>query len=339
MGLIQWGKRIICFTLLMSCAIHADETESKSGLPEVSLEEAESKSILPTETIYADWIFSGIVRNESGEQYGYFFQMQRNNHTFHAISAVFDGENKQILLFDENTATLNESKTSNWQVGRAFLSFNPINESWIFGFKTKNKEGFNFKVDMLSHPENTPVIQDLRPGMELLISQTGRLNGHLQLGQDGKELFVMAKNAWYRHVWLTKDEDTMHLFSSLLCRFNDGSGLYSVNIPEEDAFQGAVAGLCDAQGTSRAMSQFINVKEDAKEGVWHIRVPSPALHLILSEAMKQGSVVAGFISKGEKMGFCLLSKDKLGGVALNQTKDEHQNEGIHASENSTEPKV
>ncbi|AHE67733.1 hypothetical protein [Legionella oakridgensis] len=331
MSLIQWGKRIICLALLINHSVHAGEITLKDSVSTTTVEEAEPKSMLPTETVYANWIFSGMATNENGGHYGYFFQVQRNNNTFHALSAVFDSESKRILLFDESSATIHEPKTSSWQIGRAFLSFNPINESWIFGFKIKNKEGFNFKVDMLSHPENTPVIQDLRSGMELLVSQTGRLNGHLQIGEEEKEQFVTAKNAWYRHVWLTKDQETSHPFSSLLCRFNDGSGLYSVNVPEEDAFRGAVAGLCDAQGASRVISQFIDIKKDKKEDVWHIRIPSPALHLVLSETINQNSVVAGFISKGEKTGFCLLSKDKLGESTASQPEP--------ASEHSAEPKA
>ena len=79
-----------------------------------------------------------------------------------------------------------------------------------------------------------------------------------------------------------------------------------------DALHGAVAGWRDEQGSPIVMSQFINIKQDAK-GPWHIRVTSPNLHLVLSDFIKQGSVVAGFVEDGKTPGFCMLSNDVLGG--------------------------
>ena len=84
-----------------------------------------------------------------------------------------------------------------------------------------------------------------------------------------------------------------------------------MNMVESDAVRGAVAGWFDAQGVSSAMSQFINVKE-APEGDWHIRIASPSLHFILSNTIKQHSVVAGFVAEKDKQGFCMLSADAMG---------------------------
>ena len=151
--------------------------------------------------------------------------------------------------------------------------------------------------------------------MVLLVSQTSRLNGHIKTGKDSKEEFVTAKNSWFRQVWFKKPQDKSCPFTGVLCRFNDGSGFYSVTMPDKNALRGAIAGYSNEQGVPLAMSQFIQVKQ-AKEGLWHIRVASPNLHLVLSDYIKQSSVVAGFLNKGKNPGFCMLSKNNLGSPPL-----------------------
>lgn len=299
---VHLAKLFVCLAIVVSSAIFAAETN-------------EQTRFLPPDPTYANWVFSGVVTNESGENYGYFFQMQRNGDQFNTIAALFDGQTKQVILFDESQAVIHDPTPYNWHVGRAFLRFNPINDSWIFGLKTQDKKGFNFKVDTLKQAENVPFVQDLRPGVELLVNQTSRLNGHVQAGDDNNEEFVTAKNAWFRQVWLTSGQDTSHRFTGVLCRFNDGSGFYSVNMAEADALRGAVAGWSDDQGISAVMSQFINVKQD-KKGPWHIRIPSPNLHLVLTDLIEQQSVVAGFVAEGKSPGFCMLSKELIGGGPL-----------------------
>ena len=93
-----------------------------------------------------------------------------------------------------------------------------------------------------------------------------------------------------------------------------------MNMGGADALRGAVAGWSDAQGLPAAMSQFINVKQDPK-GPWHIRLASPNLHLVLSDFTQKNSVVAGFVAEGTTPGFCMLSKDAIGGsIAMNHFK-------------------
>lgn len=295
---INIGKRLACLVIFLCTAVYAEEPL----LP---------NSFLPTEATQVNWVFSGVVANEEGDNYGYFFQMQRDGDVFHSIAALFDGQTNQVILMDESDAEIHEPTTYKWHVGRAFLRFNPINDSWIFGLKPKDNKGFNFKVDLLKESENIPVVQDLRPGVELIVTQTSHLNGHIQVGNEGKEQFVTAKNAWFRQLWLNSPQEKSHSFTGVLCRFNDGSGFYSANMIAPDALRGAVAGWSDAQGVPGVVSQFITVKQ-ATDGPWHIRIPSPNRHLVLSEFMAQHSVIAGFIKKGKSPAFCMLSQDTLG---------------------------
>jgi hypothetical protein len=292
-----------------------------SGMVHAIDDQIEPIGFLPAESTHANWVFSGNVTTENDEHYAYFFQMKRHDEVFHATVALFDAETKTRLLFDEETASIEHPEPYNWQVGHVFLRFNAINASWVFGFKTPDKKGFNFKVDMLNQSGQPLATQDLREGVEFLVSQTGQLNGHVQVNDEQvnpsekkqalKEEFVTAKNAWFRQIWLVKQDDKSHELSSVLCRFNDGSGFYAMNMLELDAMRASVAGAFDAHGDPSAISQFINVKQDT-DGPWHIRVTSPNVHLILSNLIEENAVVAGFVSEENKQGFCMLSQDEMG---------------------------
>lgn len=280
----------------------------------VKTEPEKSERTTSFNALQAYWVFSGIVTNESGEQYSYYFQMQRKNSQFYAIATLINSQTKEVLLFEESNATIAQPEVSNWQVGSAFLQFNPINNSWIFGVKTKNKKGFNFKADMLSQTENTHTIQGLRSGVEFLINQTGRLNGHLQIGDDSGEQFVTAQKAWFKQLWVSKPQGTMHPLTGVLCQFNDGSGFYAVSLQEEDALKGAVAGWRNAQGIAVSMSQFVTVKE-SKDDIWHISIASPKIQLSLQDALakenEKHQLIAG-LTNGVMPGFCTISKDEIG---------------------------
>ena len=302
MILARLGGLYLSAAIAFSGALYAADSDTEAVVP---------VGFIPSSSSQADWMFSGLVTNEIGENYAYFFQMQRHDNAFHAIAALFDVESRKLISFDEDSATIENPERYNWRVGRSFLRFNTINNSWVFGLKSLDKKGFNFKVDMLNHPENTPVAQDMRAGIAYITNQTGQLNGHVQIDEAGKEQFVTAQHAWFKQIWLTNPQNESHAFTSTLCRFSDGSGFNAMNMVEPDTVRGSVASCFDAQGAACAMSQFIHVTED-KEGVWHIQVASPKMHLTLSDILKKNGVVAGFVSEKDKFGFCTLSENSLG---------------------------
>ena len=295
------NKAWICLIWLLSFCVQADVTHVA----------VESPHFVPANSTEARWVFSGVVENEAGEQYGYFFQMDRLGHAFHSRAALFDVQTKIVLLQDEGEADIADASTYRWHVGHAFLHFNPINDSWVFGFKQANKAGFNFKVDMLKPSEALPTEQKLRSGISVLVSQTNSLNGHIK-SQDGRdEHFVTAGQAWFRQTSVTTPQSDTHAVKGVLCRFDDGSGFYSVNLPEEDALRGAMTGRFDAKGLAGPISQFIDVKALA-EGKWGIHVPSPNQEVLVSAFLQQQAMIAGVAEVGDKTGFCLLSEDTLG---------------------------
>ncbi|MBA2709529.1 MAG: hypothetical protein H0U57_02930 [Tatlockia sp.] len=296
------------FLLVTSYANASEPLESEKPQTETV------KSPISISALLASWAFSGTVTNENGDLYNYYFQMQRQANQFHAIATLINNQSKEVLLYEESDNTIDHLITTNWRVGRAFLQFNPINNSWVFGVTTKANKGFNFKVDMLGQPLTMPLSQGLRSGIELLVNQTGRLNGHLQTGETpSKDQFVTAQKAWFKQVWVSKSQASTHPLTGVLCQFNDGSGFFSVNLQEPDALRGAVAGWRDVEGTVIPMSQFVTIgKED---GLWSIRIPSPKIHLDLEDALAsvagKHQLIAG-LTKGKTPGFCTITTDEIG---------------------------
>lgn len=303
MNVLSSSKRIICvLCILGSSWLHAETI-------------VDASHFLPTDSKEARWVFSGVVANEKGEQYGYFFQMTREGTIFHSQAAIFDVQTKTPIMQDESAGEVVEDSSNRWHVGHAFLHFNPINDSWVFGVQQANKAGFNFRVDMLKPAEPLPVGQGLRPGIDVLVSQAHALNGHIY-GADGTETFVTAKHAWFRQMAITTATAAPHAVKGILCRFNDDSAFYSVNLPEADAIRGAIAGRFDADGVSTPMSQFIHVAASS-DGRWTIHIPSPQERVIISAFLKQSSMISGVAELGDRTGFCLLSEDSVGHLQPN----------------------
>ena len=298
---------LICLALLTANVSAAESAE----LVETNITKNSSR----INALESYWVFSGMVANENGERYNYYFQMQRKGNHFHAVAMLLDSQSKALLLYDESDATLEHLVNTNWHVGQAFMQFNPINNSWVFGVTTKENKGFNFKVDMLGQALTMPFSQGLRSGVELLVNQTGRLNGHIQTGEkSSKDQFVTAAKAWFKQIWVSKSQNSLHPLTGVLCQFNDGSGFFAENLQEPDALKGAVAGWRDVQGAAIPMSQFVSIKEK-QEGNWFIRIPSPKISLSLQNALTKQSekhqIIAG-LTEGKMPGFCIISNDEVG---------------------------
>ena len=304
----------VCFLFFFSGVIYAADSDADVIL---------QTGFLPVDSMHANWVFSGMVASEDGDHYAYLFQMQRHGNDFHTTVALFDVQTKSMLFMEEGNATMAEPERYNWHVGHTFLRFNPINDSWIFGLKTHDKRGFNFKVDMLNQSEHNSSVQGLRSGVDVIVTQTGQLNGHIQIAKEAEQ-FVAAKSTWFRQVWLSTSQNEPHHITGVLCRFDDDSGFYSMNMLEPDALRGAVTGWFDAQGAPVLMSQFINAKEGA-DGSWHIRATSPHLDLTLFDTIKKPSIVLGFVMNKNKQGFCVVNEDVIGEVSsehVSQTEPE-----------------
>lgn len=300
---------LFCLILMLQAVI------SRAELPVDGLVEASAaQSVLSLYSLQASWTFSGNVTNENNERYSYFLQIQRNNAQFHAIATLLDATSKGVLIYEESNTLIDQPELDHWQVGNIFLRFNPVNNSWVFGVKAKDKKGFNFKVDTLGLTKTQqPKQQNLRAGLELLISQTGQLNGHVQVDEKSTEQFVTAKKAWFRQIWVSKAQDDNHKLTSVLCEFNNGSALYSVNLPEEDAVRGTMAGWRDEQGKSLTMSQFLTIKEE-KDNTWQLHISSPKtdllIHNLIGNIDNSHQWIVG-LTEGSLPGFCAINFDEI----------------------------
>ncbi|WP_298623466.1 hypothetical protein [uncultured Legionella sp.] len=295
---------LICF---LSTNAFAAEEATTDGVEEV---------LKPVEPLVGSWSFSGMVSNESGDRYGYFFQVQRQGSDFHAKTALIDGQTNKLVLFYEGNEKIEKSTQLNWQVGRSFIRYNPINDSWIFGVKTENEKGFNFKVDMLKQDSEAKETLVLRPGVELQALQTSRLNGHIQTGAGGKEQFVTGNNAWFGKVWFSQDQATSHDISTAFCRLSNDNGFYSANLKEADATGAAVAGWRDASGNKVKMSQFLSIKPiDSNQ--CQLSLGLPKINLKVLNTLENGNntqlSVAGF-SQNNPKGFCFITEQSFAQV-------------------------
>lgn len=272
----------------------------------------EAEQVLqPVEPLVGSWTFSGMVFNESGDRYGYFFQVQRQDTKFHAKTALIDGQTNQLVFFYEGDEVIDKSTQLNWQVGRSFIRYNPINDSWIFGAKMPDGEkGFNFKVDMLKQANSDNETLTLRPGVQLQALQTSRLNGHIQVDSDSKEQFVTGNNAWFGKLWFSKDQKSAHDISTTFCRLSNDNGFYSANLKEVDATGAAIAGWRDASGNKVKMSQFISIRKlENNQCMLSLGLPKLNLRVINTLKPEEHSPlsVAGF-SKENPKSFCFVAE-------------------------------
>lgn len=266
----------------------------------------EQQTFMPTESAQSLWSFSGVIENESNNFYAYFFEMTRDGEYFHVTAALFDAETHALVFYEDETERLNNIEINNYAVGDAFLRFNPINERWVLGVKRKDKTGFNFKIDMQSPVEAGPQAQDLRRGLAMYAMQTSRVNGHIRQTK-GREQFVTASNTWFLQLWLTALQDKKIPLQSLFCRFNDGSGFYTIKLQGKDAKRAALAAWLDNQGKSLKISQFVQIKSTSKD-FYTIDISSPKHHYLLQNDLKtEDKIELGFIRQGGQ-GFCARSQ-------------------------------
>lgn len=289
---------LFSIVLLFNTQVFAVDNDVSEALPKSN------------EPVIGSWTFSGMVTTESGDRYGYFFQMKRQENDFYAKTALIDGQTNKLILFYEGSEKIDETAQLNWHVGRSFIRYNPINESWIFGVKAEDNKGFNFKVDMLKQVNEVAETLTLRPGVKLQALQTSRLNGHVLTGTDTKEQFVTGNNAWFGKVWFSNDQKSPHDISTTFCRLSNDNGFYSANLKEADATGAAVAGWRDAAGKKVKMSQFLTIKSlENNQSLLSLGLPKLTLKLLnsLENGDNTPLTIAGF-SKDTQKGFCYVAE-------------------------------
>lgn len=291
---------LVMFVCLFNGIGHADETTTTVEQELVAI---------PLAATHASWVFSGAVTAETGETYDYFFQVKRHANHIQALVSLIDAQNKAVIFMEDRSSDLTaDSSPDNWSIGPVFIRYNTINSSWVMGLDKGNQVGFNFKVDMLNQSTHDAVAQHFRKDVQVVVAQTGQVNGSVQLKEDVPAQFVTGKNAWFRQVVLTDAYPQSSELQGLLCRFDDGSRLYAMKLIESDVVRGTFSGLYNPEGMALAVSQFIRV-DHADTGAWQVKVPYPKLQFEFADALQHQSVALGFMTNKDKQGFCVMSKD------------------------------
>lgn len=263
----------------------------------------------PLAATNANWIFSGSVSSENGETYEYFFQAKRKQDAVQATVSLVDAQSKAVIFMQTADTHLTDAETDHWTIGDIFLRYNPINRSWVFGLKKANQIGFNFKVDTLKQPEHGSQTKQVRKGVMMTVVQTGQVNGHIQLKENASGQFVSGKNAWFREVIMREASIKLPAMHGLLCHFNDGSGLYSMQMLDKKIKHNTYAGSYNAAGIAAAVSKTIRV-DQLKSGLWRVNAPYAKLQFDLSDVLQNQPIVLGFVDQKQKSGFCVISKDE-----------------------------
>lgn len=268
-----------------------------------------SQAEIPLMSTNANWIFSGTVSSETGDAYEYFFQAKRKQEVVHATISLVDAQSKAVIFMQTADTHLTDLQADHWTIGDIFLRYNTINHSWVFGLKKENQIGFNFKVDILNRLDHKPKIQQVREGVMMTVVQTGQVNGHIQLKENTPAQFVTGKNAWFREVVVNKASAKLPELQGLLCRFNDGSGLYSMKVMDKKLKPRMYAGSYSAEGAATRISRAIRF-DHLDSGLWRVKDPSSKLQFDLSDILKDQPIVLGFVEEKKKSGFCVISQEE-----------------------------
>ncbi len=283
--------------LCLSCSLHA---LSDNPPPEDKKDIADSS-----------WTFVGVASNEVNERYYYYFQLiqQKRMRTAQVLLVDAENKNKQHYFIQEEKSTSESS--SSWQAGRAFLRFNAINNSWIFGLKNNNGEGFNFRVELLKQSEEADNEKDLAKGVHLKVTNIRRMNGHVRWGKDKKEEFVTGDQNWYRNITV-QDAKVFHsAVQGVFCFLNDGARFYSVKLPLEKAKSASEIRWWNPEGKTRRVSQFLQQK--ALNGQIRLSLKVPSVRLTVQDLLWGQSpshpLQAGFALTADKpSGFCFIDQ-------------------------------
>ena len=299
-------KALSSLLVLMSVDVYSFEALNPASVAPIAVTQLNG----PLAATNANWIFSGSVATENGDAYEYFFQAKRHQDAVEATVSLVDAQTKAVIFMQNAHTNLTDSASVQWLIGDIFLRYNAINRSWVFGLKKANQIGFNFKVDTLKQAEFAPQTKQVLKDVMMTVVQTGQVNGHIQLKEEAAAQFVSGKNAWFREVVLREASTKLPAMHGLLCHFNDGSGLYSMQILNSKNQQNSYAGSYNAAGIVAAVSKTIRVNQ-LSSGLWRVNGLRPKLQFDLSDLLQNQAVAMGFVDQKQKSGFCVIAKEDL----------------------------
>ncbi len=286
---------IFVVAIIFSASVFSLERASHPTVKTLKVRSA-IKPLADTES----WYITGMVQSE-------------DKHFINTVT-VMDMKSNQLVFEDRNEETidLKGRQGIHFRVGSAFLRYNNINHSWVFG--VDKPQGFNLRLEALK-PGPYPVNHLNKYSFYSI--QSMRVNGELAVG--GKSQFVVAKNAWLTHEWGQKLQ-THTLLQRLLCRLDDGRGLMVFRAYDKQNVSYDLATLLEATGQSKPVSQFSLISQ-ASPKLWQVSLIAPKMSFQIKTTMPQKInrrnellyLYPGVIyEEGDaSKGYCLISRDTI----------------------------
>ncbi|MCC5791594.1 MAG: hypothetical protein JJT82_03165 [Legionellaceae bacterium] len=260
--------------------------------------------------VFQSWTFVGKARNEADELYYYYFQLQQQGQWTTVQALLLKDRSPSYLHYYHSEETTQAQHEHSFRVGKTFMRFNPISNSWIFGLKTSEEQSFNFRVELLQQSDMTQKKKSLAKDIDLIMLAPKQMNGHVRFDDHKKEEFVTARENWYRHIRREGQSNTNPLIEGVFCFFDDQSRLYALSVPLERAQSASEVVWLNAKGAPINVSQFIQLKERGEDSlILSLAVPARRFTLshLLTGSENQPDLKAGFIErKNKRAGFCFI---------------------------------
>jgi hypothetical protein len=252
------------------------------------------------------WSISGILHNEHDEPYAFTFNVYRQQMTYQVVAALINITEKKLVWQKTESVSFGEHSEQIEQIGNFFWHFSPINSTLILGYQDKNTQIFNLKLDLL---EPTTITQTSSLTKNLKFNQywSGRINGHLNI--NNIEQFVSSDNALLQQIWQNQSEEH-HPFQEISCKFQDGSSIFAIQLPEKQATHAALAGKFDHVGQRQPISQFINIQPPEKQNHYDI-ILGKNKEILNLESIYNANHIEIYMGQMDKqqIGFCVYQKN------------------------------
>ncbi len=298
------------------------------------------------------WMFTGEVETEEGKKYAYMYKLKRKNNELSVFANVIDltfkskksesdkstlNDKQEVFVYKATEASIknNNDKDANknkystskessshqssdksieWKVGKAFIKYNVIGDSWFFGVLDE-KNGFNFRVKgvrtYVLNGKNGYLVEKKDNYQASYSAQSMDINGHLTL--DGQSYFVTGKNSWFEHSWgKTISGHQSSKYALITCRFNDNTGLMlyewfgKKNRWSDRLKTGTYQNALDEKMLLSDFSLAKSKKTSTKMDHWTIVIPALKINIkALGDTIPEYDVIQ---VKDNKEGYCFVSQ-------------------------------
>lgn len=229
------------------------------------------------------WMFSGETETDDNKTYAYVFTLKRDFKEWYVFINIVDLATHKAVLHNEFEQLQTDEdkiiKDNRYQIGKAFMQYNAISDSWLFGLSGQ-KNSFNFRVKGVRHYvlNGTQGYLDANKkndhAQASYSAQSMNMNGQLTL--DSQSRFVSGKNTWFEHRWREFSEQNTQKYALITCRFSDNTGLMLYEwFGKKDLWPTRIktGTYQDALDHKTIVTNF-SLAKSAKMNAWFVSVPA-----------------------------------------------------------------